>query len=34
MEVHNYVVARVDGKEVRRCEIGICSCVVMAAKPK
>jgi hypothetical protein len=34
MEVHNYVVARVDGREVRRCEIGVCSCVVMAAKPR
>jgi hypothetical protein len=30
MDRHTYVVARTDGKEVRRCEIGMCACVVMA----
>ena len=32
MERHTYVVARTDGKEVRRCEIGPCPCVIMASK--
>jgi hypothetical protein len=32
MEVHNYVVAQVDGREVRRCEVGVCTCIVMAKK--
>lgn len=32
MEVHTYVLARVDGIEVRRCEIGSCPCIVMASR--
>lgn len=29
MERHGYVLTKANGKEIRRCEIGICTCVVM-----
>ncbi len=29
MERHGYVLTKVDGKEIRRCEIGVCTCVIM-----
>lgn len=33
MQAHTYVVAHVDGREVRRCGIGVCACIVMAPRP-
>src|SRR5574341_1635852 len=30
MELHTYVLARLDGREARRCSIGTCSCIIMA----
>lgn len=32
LESHGYVLTRVDGKEVRRCEIGVCTCIIMTKK--
>jgi hypothetical protein len=29
MERHGYVLTKVDGREIKRCEIGVCTCVVM-----
>jgi hypothetical protein len=29
MERHGYVLTKADGKEIRRCEIGVCTCVIM-----
>lgn len=35
LERHAYVVAKTDGKEVRRCEIGVCHCIrVTPIKPE
>ena len=29
---HTYVLARLNGKEARRCGIGVCTCIVMVEK--
>lgn len=30
MELHTYVLARIDDREARRCSIGTCTCIIMA----
>ena len=32
MQAHTYVVAHADGREVRRCGIGVCPCIIMALR--